>query len=156
VAEPKPASEKPNLIAVPSEPRTGSDAPSAGSTPSPARPAPLPANPQEKKGPPWGLWLLAGLLAVATVVGWVQSERLAQSEARVTALSEQVLGLEAQLSVANTRIHTFEMERGEVREAVSDIAQRVLLLSELVGGPTEPAAAPEAASETTPEPEPAL
>ena len=68
----------------------------------------------------------------------------------MTALSEQVLGLQAQLSAANTQIQTYEMQRGQVREAVSDIAQRVLVLNEMLGGPAGPVAGPETPTRDTP------
>jgi hypothetical protein len=86
--------------------------------------------------------LLVALVAVTAITTWVQSQRLDRAEARANALSEQVLGLEAQLSAANTQIHTYKLERGQVREAVSDITQRVLVLNELVGGATEAAPPP--------------
>ena len=161
MAEPKPSSEKPNLVAVPGEQKTGSKPesqapPSAGNSqaartsPTPTKASPSPAAPRERKGTRWVTWLLLLLLGVAAVTAFVQSQRLAGAEQRATALSEQVLGLEAQLSAANTQIHTFEMERGQVREAVSDIAERVLLLNELVGGPLVPAAVPQVQVESTP------
>lgn len=171
MAEPKPVSEKPNLVAVAPEqtaedrpesaakPPAGGPAPKAAAgdaasqapkaTPAPGKAAPASASPKPQKGARWGMWLLVLLVAAGGVTAWVQTQRLTQAEGRATALSEQVLGLQSQLSAANTQLHTYEMERGQVREAVSDIAQRVLMLNELVGGSSAPGSS--SAPPTTPE-----
>jgi hypothetical protein len=176
VAEPKPVSEKPNLVAVAADPQAearpesgaapqasaGAAAPQAAkaapasgqATPASGAPkqqkgqaTPASGAPKQQKGTRWGMWLLVLLVAAGGVTAWVQTQRLTRAEGRVTALSEQVLGLQSQLSAANTQIHTYEMQRGQVREAVSDIAQRVLMLNELVGGANPPAATPGAETE---------
>ena len=153
MAEPKPA-EKANLAAVP-EPKPGA-APKPAQTPkaapaaAKASPAAAPARQKKQQGTRWGLWLLVVLFLAAGVFGWYQTQQLTAAEGRITALSEQVLGLEAQLAAANLQIHTYEMQQQQVREAVSDLSQRILLLGELVGGPAEvsPPAEPEPAPQT--------
>ncbi|MGH0031130.1 MAG: hypothetical protein ACQGVC_15150 [Myxococcota bacterium] len=144
MAEPKPAEtasqETPKLSAVPE-----------GQTP-PAAPAAAPQaqEKEQEKGTRWGLWLLVALLVGVGAAAWIQTERLTTAEGRITALEDQVVASQAQLSAANLQIQTFEMERAQVREAVSDLSERVLLLNELVGGPSPVAPPPEAAPEAAP------
>jgi hypothetical protein len=74
----------------------------------------------------------------------VQTQRLDLATARATALSEQLIGLGAQLSAAHTQLATYEMQRGQVREAVSDISLQVMLLQEMVADDTSPPGPPKA------------
>ena len=139
MAEPKPSDQakarpardggaKPTLAAVGNDPEKDKD--TRGQT----------AKPKRSR---LGLWL-ALVAAAAAVAALVQTQRLDLVTARATALSEQVIGLEAQLSAANTQIATYEMQRGQVREAVSDISLRVMLLQEMVADDTSPTGPPEA------------
>ncbi len=142
MAEPNPRDKardedgKPTLVAVGtkiSEPVVGK------ATPAQTAPA---AEPKRSRH---GLWLLALVAIAAAVAALVQTQRLALVTAHATSLSEQVTGLGAQLSAAHTQIATYELQRGQVREAVSDISLRLLLLQEMVAdeaSPAEPADAP--------------
>jgi len=130
-SEEKAGKAKPTLVAV------GDEAKQKG----PESPVTAPAPPQpaeQKRGSRLGLLLLLLVAVAAGVAALVQTQRLQDANARAGALSEQVIGLEAQLSVANTQIATYEMQRGRVREAVSDLSERVLLLGELVAGDGTP------------------
>ncbi len=139
MAEPKPSDKardedsKPTLVAVGnkiSEPVVGKATPAQT----------VPAEPKRSR---LGLWL--ALVAVAAAVAaLVQTQRLDLATARATALSEQVIGLGAQLSAANTQIASYEMQRSQVREAVSDISLQVMLLQEMVADDTSPTGPPEA------------
>jgi hypothetical protein len=117
------AEPKPKLEAVKEQ---ASEAPAAGRA-TPARAA------EASKRSRGRLWLLLLAFLVATASVFVQSQRLAESQAVASALSEQVTGLQAQLAAAHTQIATYELQRSQVREAVSDLWDRVLLLGELVG-----------------------
>ena len=132
----KPAESKPTLVSVESTaPRSGS---------------------QQRKGSNTGLWILCVLaLALGTFALW-QSQQLTQANDRIATLEDRVLGLDSQLWAAQTQIQTYEMQRGLVREAVTDISDRMNALREMVGaGPAVASAleaepvAPETAPETT-------
>ena len=123
MAEPKKSADaKPTLVRVDSEPKQA-PAPVLGR----ASPAAAPA--QKRGGSPLLVWLL---VLAASVAALVQTQRVEQAGARIETLSDQVIGLEAQLSAAITQVHTLEMQRGQVREAVAEISESVLLLNELV------------------------
>lgn len=122
MAEPKQADGKPTLVAV--DPEKGP--PRAGDRSGAA------AAPPRRRGRLPLVWLLALAAAIAVVAALVQSQRLQQAGARIATLEERVVTLEAELSAAHTQIDTLEMQRSQVREAVADLSERVLLLSELV------------------------
>ena len=144
----KPAESKPTLVSVES---------------TPARTAK-----QKRKGSSTGLWLLAALALCLGVFALWQNQQLTQASERIVTLEDRVLGLGSQLSAAHTQIQTYEMQRGLVRDAVTDISDRMNVLREMVGaGPAlatdatevlpaeadQPAAAEtEAALEATPAP----
>jgi TolA-binding protein len=132
----KPAESKPTLVSVENTPsRSGS---------------------QERKGRSSGLWILGALVLVLGAFALWQSQQLSQANERIATLEDRVLGLDSQLWAAQTQIQTYEMQRGLVREAVTDISDRMTALREMVGaGPAVASAleakpvAPEAAPETT-------
>ncbi len=146
MAEPSPRDKakgegaKPTLVAV------GNDAEKKSSESVVGRATPAQtAAAAEPKRSRLGLRLLTLGAIAAAVAALVQTQRLQEVTARATALSEQVIGLGAQLSAAHTQIASYEMQRGQLREAVSDISLRVLLLGEMLAddaSPTEPAEAP--------------
>ena len=98
----------------------------------PAEKQGAPASGEPEKRSNTALWILVVVALAIGVFGLHQTQQLEAAQAKNAALSDQVVGLEAQLSAANTQISTMEMQRGQVREAVSDLSERVLLLSELV------------------------
>lgn len=118
----KPAESKPTLVSVETTPaRAGS---------------------QERKRSNRGLWILAALAVVLGIFALWQSQQLTEAGARIVTLEDRVVGLESQLSSAHTQIQTYEMQRGLVRDAVTDISDRMNLLREMVGaGPALGAAA---------------
>jgi len=145
----KPAESKPTLVSVESTPaRTGAKEPKRSNT---------------------GIWILAAIAGLLAIFALWQSQQLTDAGARIVTLEDRVLGLESQLSSAHTQIQTYEMQRGLVRDAVTDISDRMNLLREMVGaGPAlgasalmatetpvataeEAPAAPAAAAETLPD-----
>ena len=122
MADSSTAESKPRLVAVP----TDGAAPQAAATAAQS-------GPDETRGVSRGLfWLIAGLLLL-TVVGLAfQGRQVAERNAQIAALSGQVEGLQVELSAANTRISTYEMQLGRVRESVGDLLERTALLHELV------------------------
>ena len=117
-----------------------------------------PARGSSEKGSSTGLWLLGALALVLGLFALWQSEQLTTANERIANLEERVVGLDTQLVAAQTQISTYEMQRGLVRDAVTDISDRMNALREMVGaGPAIPsalAATPvvtEATAEPTPE-----
>jgi hypothetical protein len=109
----KPAESKPTLVSVESTAsRSGS---------------------QERKGSNTGLWILGALVLVLGAFALWQSQQLSQANERIATLEDRVLGLDSQLWAAQTQIQTYEMQRGLVREAVTDISDRMTALREMVG-----------------------
>ena len=136
----KPAESKPTLRSVETTPaRSGSDASSGSSK---------------------GLWIVGALALLLGLFSMWQGEQLTAANERIAALEDRVLGLDTQLIAAQTQISTYEMQRGLVRDAVTDISDRMNALREMVGaGPAIPSALaatpvvtePEAAAEPAPE-----
>lgn len=134
----KPAESKPTLVSVETTPsRRGSD---------------------ESEGTSMTLWVVGALAILLGVFALWQTEQLGAANERIGVLEDRVLGLDTQLMAAQTQISTYEMQRGLVRDAVTDISDRMNVLREMVGaGPAIPSAlaatpvVPEAAAETAPE-----
>jgi uncharacterized protein HemX len=128
---------KPKLKAVDPKPEAGA-APEAPAAPPAPETAPA-AEEREKRGSRVLPWLLAALLVVALVWAGLQSQQLQVAEQRSLALSEQVQGLEVQLSAATLQIQSFEMREELVRSVTADLAEQVGRLQELVSPAPPPA-----------------
>jgi len=85
-----------------------------------------------RQGSRIGTWLLVALLAIAMVWGGFQTQQVEALGKRNTALSEQVQGLEVQLSATNLQIQTYEMQQELIREVTTDLAEQVGRLQALV------------------------
>jgi uncharacterized protein HemX len=109
----KPAESKPTLVSVETTPTRGGS--------------------QEKRGSNTSLWIVAALALVLGMFGMWQNQQLTQANDRITTLEDRVLGLDSQLSSAHTQIQTYEMQRGLVRDAVTDLSDRMNALREMVG-----------------------
>ncbi len=109
----KPAESKPTLVSVETTPaRSGSD---------------------ERRGSSTSLWVIGALAVVLGLFAMWQTEQLGAANERISALEDRVLGLDTQLLAAQTQISTYEMQRGLVRDAVTDISDRMNALREMVG-----------------------
>jgi hypothetical protein len=86
------------------------------------------------------VWVLLGLLAVTLGAAVVQTERLDRMSDRAVRLAADLDATQIELAGARTQIRSFEMQRQLVQESVTDLAQRVSLLDELVR--TDPAPPP--------------
>ncbi len=108
-----------------------------------ARVVPLAARPQpghaERDGVSWNaFWIAAALLVFACGALIVQTQR-------VSSLSEQVEGLEVQLSAANAQLESYDRQLSLIRSTVASVVDQVTNLSELVQTkPLTAAPAPEA------------
>ena len=133
--DPDTAERKPRLVAVPSDgatPHTTSTAATAAAGQS---------GRDESRVVSRGLFWLVAVLLLLSVGGLVlQSRQVAERNAQIKALSGQVEGLQVDLSAANTRIATYQMQLGRVRESVGDLLERTALLHEMVQA--DPMAAP--------------
>ena len=114
---------KPKLVAVDSQaesPQPRRDTPAAGSGTS------------AKQGSHTVTGVLAALLAGVLVWATLQSPQLQALGERNTALSEQIQGLEVQLSATTLQIQTYAMQQELVRTVAADLAEQVARLQELV------------------------
>ena len=134
---PSAAESKPKLVALDPEPAAPQQRP--GSEPAP-EPAPAPAGKgRERKGSQIVGWLLFGLLVVSVVWGVLQTQQVGTLGARNMALSEQIQGLEVQLSATNLQIQSYEMRQDLIRTVTADLAAQVGQLQALVDPAPPPA-----------------
>jgi uncharacterized protein HemX len=126
---------RPKLVAV--DPKTEPKAPR------PQTPPPPEAQPAEsgraKRGARRVIWLLAALLVVALSWAGLQSQQLQAAQQRNLALSEQIQGLEVQLSAATLQLHGYEMRQELVRSVATELQEQVNRLQELVNPAPPPA-----------------
>lgn len=123
---------RPKLVAVE---RERESAPPAGATPASAASRPA----ETRSGSRWLVWLLAGLLVVTAVWAGLQSRDLQAAQQQNQALSEQVQGLEVQLSAATLQVQTYELREELVRSVATQLAEQVGRLQELVSPSPSPA-----------------
>jgi hypothetical protein len=136
MAEPTPSTQapsedeaKPKLVAI--DPQAESPQPTAESTPA--------GSGSERKGSRIVTWVLAGLLLVALIWAFQQSQQIQAAGERNALLGEQIQALEVQLSAATLQIQTFEMKQELIRTVAADLADRVNELKQLVN-PSAPTA----------------
>ena len=116
-------------------------------------PAAAPEADTSERRVPSLVWVLLGLIAVLLGAAVLQTERLDRMTDRATRLAADLDAVQIELAGARTQIRSFEMQRQLVQESVTDLAQRVSLLDELVR--TDPASPPAAAEPLPATPEPA-
>ena len=99
-----------------------------------------------RDGVSWGVFgIVAALLVFAIAALLVQTQHVSNQAAEIGALSDQVEGLDAQLSAANARLAGYDRQLGLIRANVSSLVDQVTALSELVQPspvPPPPVAAP--------------
>jgi hypothetical protein len=115
------------------------------------RVVPLGARPQPGRRDPahdgvsWNLFgIVAALLVFAIAALLVQTQRVSNQAAEISALSGQVEGLDAQLSAANARLAGYDRQLGLIRANVSSVVDQVTALSALVSANPVPSAPPAA------------
>jgi hypothetical protein len=126
---PSAAESKPKLVALDPEPAAPRQRP--GSAPA--------GRGRERKGSQIVGWLLFGLLVVSGVWGVLQAQQVETLGARNMALSEQIQGLEVQLSATNLQIQSYEMQQDLIRSVTADLAAQVGRLQALVDPAPPPA-----------------
>jgi hypothetical protein len=96
----------------------------------------LPGREPARDGVSWNMfWVVAALLVFALAALLVQTQRVSNQAAEISALSGQVDGLEAQLSAANARLAGYDRQLGLIRAHVSTMVDQVTALSALVAAP---------------------
>jgi hypothetical protein len=101
----------------------------------------------------WNTFAIAvALLVFAAAALIVQTQRVANRNEQIGALTGQVQGLEAQLTAANAQLATYHLQLGRIRSSVSAVVDEVSNLNALVqvnpfsepAAPTPPADLPAA------------
>jgi len=133
MAEPKPADatpekgaseESPKLVAV-SENTTTPEPASAPAAPSPSEP--------ERSGVSKVLFAVVAILLVLALGGlYAQTQRATAQAEQIGVLTNQVEGLQVQLSAANTQIATYDMQIALVQDSVRDMYEKMGSLLDLV------------------------
>jgi hypothetical protein len=130
---PSAAESKPKLVALDPEPAAPRQRPGSAPAPAPA------GRGRERKGSQVVGWLLLCLLVVSGVWGVLQAQQVETLGARNMALSEQIQGLEVQLSATNLQIQSYEMQQDLIRSVTADLAAQVGRLQALVDPAPPPA-----------------
>jgi hypothetical protein len=91
--------------------------------------------------------ILAVMLALALVGLYAQTRRANAQAEQIADLGGQVEGLQEQLSVAHTRLATYDMQFSMVQANVADLFQQIASLNELVNTDPFTAAAPSESEE---------